>query len=297
MRCNNCGFENAPDAHHCVKCNMLLDGAETKRAERATPPSRQEPPAERKETFFAGTIADSPPPTDRGAAYQPADHGAVPPSSSQPTLRDEAASAPLISCPHPDCGYPYSSELKACPRCQRPADAASYAADAGKSAATAKPATAKPATEPNASAAAKQAAAAKLTAETMPAAPAKPNPIKGTIDPYRIKAAPEPPPPSCWLLPVTKAGEKPAEAPGPVALSFTPPSIDLNRDTLEPGNTSITGKVQAQLTFKDGAWQLKDQSELQTTFLQVSTETTLKEGDIILFGDRKFIFSRSNPQD
>jgi hypothetical protein len=254
MRCNNCGFENAADAHHCVKCNMLLDAAETKRAERAAPTPLEGNPAARKETVFAGTIPDSPRPP-------------VPPSSGHRPDQDESTSAPLIICPHPDCGYPYSSEGRTCPRCKRPAATANHAAET------------KPAATAN------------------HAATAKPNPIKGTIDPYRVKAAPEPPPPSCWLLPVTKAGEKPNEAPQPVALTYEAQNIDLNRDTLEPGNTSITGKVQAQLSFKDGTWQLKDQSELQTTFLQVSTETTLKEGDIILFGDRKFIFSLSNPQD
>jgi hypothetical protein len=225
---------------------MLLDAAETKRAA----------PATRKETSFAGTIPDSTRPAPGTIADSP------------PPAADEAPSAPLIHCPHPDCGYPYSSEGNACPRCKRPAAAANHAA-------------AKPAADTN----------------TNHTATAKPTPIKGTIDPYRIKAAPEPPPPSCWLLPVTKAGEKPHEAPQPVALTYDAQNIDLNRDTLEPGNTSITGKVQAQLSFKDGAWQLKDQSELQTTFLQVSTETSLKDGDIILFGDRKFIFSLSNPQE
>ena len=225
---------------------MLLDAAETKRTERVTPAGRAETPAEKKETIFAGTIADS---------ALPADYNAIPPASDRRPNPDEATSAQLISCPYLDCGYPYSSQLKACPRCKRPAG------------------------------------------DTKAAGATKPNPVKGTIDPYRIKAEPEPPLPSCWLLPVTKTGEKAGEAPEPVALTYTAQSIELNRDMLEPGNASITGKVQAQLSFKDGVWQLKDQSELQTTFLQVSAETTLKEGDIILFGDRKFIFSLSNPQD
>jgi hypothetical protein len=265
MRCNNCGFENANEARHCVKCNMLLDGADTKRAA----------PAARQETSFAGTIPDNPRP--------PADTIADSPQPAADT--HETPGAALISCPHADCGYPYSSELKACPRCKR-----SAATAANHAFAETKP------PSPNQSPT-NQASANHTSTNQTPVnqtSTPKPNPIKGTIDPYRIKAAPEPPPPSCWLLPITKTGEKPAEAPEPVALTYTEQSIDLNRDTLEPGNTSITGKVQAQLSYTDGAWQLKDQSELQTTFLQVSTETRLKEGDIILFGDRKFIFSLEN---
>ena len=86
MRCNNCGFENADNATHCIKCNMVLDTAAIKQAA----------PATRKEAPFAGTIADN---------------------------QFDHPSAPLINCPHPDCGYPYSSELKVCPRCRRPAGA------------------------------------------------------------------------------------------------------------------------------------------------------------------------------
>lgn len=210
MRCTNCGFENADNATHCIKCNMVLDTSAIKQAA----------PATRKEAPFAGTIADN-----------QFDH---PP-------------APLINCPHPDCGYPYSSELKVCPRCRRPAGAA--------------------------------------------------KPFNRTIDPYRIKTPEEEKsPPSCYLLPVAKAGEMSEEQPKRLAFTYAQQSIVLNRDTLDPGNTSITGKAQAELTYQDGAWRLKDSSELQTTFLQVSEDTILKEGDIILFGDRKFIFSLSNQE-
>jgi hypothetical protein len=177
---------------------------------------KQVAPAARKGSPFAGTISDS--------------HF----TDDPPT--------PLINCAHPDCGYPYSMELKICPRCKRPRDAV------------------------------------KL--------------FSGTIDPYRIKAAgEESSPPSCHLLPIPKAGEKAKEEPKWLSFTAAQPSIGLNRDMLDPGNNSITGKVQATLTYEDGAWRLHDASELQTTFLLVSTDTILKEGDIILFGDRKFIFS------
>jgi len=73
-------------------------------------------------------------------------------------------------------------------------------------------------------------------------------------------------------------------------------SIELNRSNLDPGNSSITGKVQAELTYEDGTWRMKDRSELQTTFLLASTPTPLKDGDILLLGDRKFIFSMTPGQ-
>jgi hypothetical protein len=222
MRCNNCGFENASDATHCIKCNMVLD----KTAARHGPVPGQQ------ETSYAGTILDS-------QVARPA----TPPTLPAPQTLSGNNPVSLIQCTHDDCGYPYSSELKACPRCGRPT--------------------------------------------------ASSRPFTGTIDPYRIKPAAEIPaaPPVCYLLPVTKAGEETETAPKKLSFTYQHQSIELNRDNLDPGNPSITGKVQAELSFEDGAWQLKDKSELQTTFLLASEPTPLKDGDILLLGDRKFIFS------
>jgi|KBSMisStandDraft_5_1062788.scaffolds.fasta_scaffold412796_1 hypothetical protein len=220
MRCNNCGFDNASDATHCIKCNMLLD--KTAVVKQAPVPSQQE-------ASYAGTILDSQ--LDRLSNSQEQD--TAPPS--------------LIQCTYPDCGYPYSSELKVCPRCQRPA------------------------------------------------VPARS--FTGTIDPYRVKSSVEAPAsPVCYLLPVAKEGDPPEEVPKKLAFTFQDLSIELNRSNLDPGNSSITGKVQAELTYEDGTWRMKDRSELQTTFLLASTPTPLKDGDILLLGDRKFIFSMTPGQ-
>ncbi|HVV02958.1 MAG TPA: FHA domain-containing protein [Puia sp.] len=220
MRCNNCGFDNASDATHCIKCNMQLD---------KTAAVKQAPVAHQHEASYAGTISDS----------QLAKLSA--------TGQPDTAPSSLTQCPYSDCGYPYSSELKVCPRCQRPA------------------------------------------------APARS--FTGTIDPYRIKPTVESPaPPVCYLLPVSKEGEPAEAAPKKLSFTYEQSSIQLNRDNLDPGNPSITGKVQAELTFEDGAWRLKDRSELQTTFLLASDPTPLADGDILLIGDRKFIFSSTPDQ-
>ena len=281
MRCNNCGFENAEDATHCIKCKTALDNKTAKQAPpiSGTTPSAPgtTPPAPKKETTYAGTILDS-----QLAAQGPAIAGQSPALEAQ-TPAIEAKGA-LIQCPHADCGYPYSDELKVCPRCQR---------------------------------------APGTAAATTPVATAPPKPFAGTIDPYRTKTIIDTPaPPVCYLQPIRKDDES---APPP-KLSFTIQSaigpdrsasnpdrstsnpdhsaigpngsiIELNRDNLDPGNPSITGKTQAELIFVDGAWQLKDRSELQTTFILASAQTPLKEGDIVLLGDRKFIFSTSPAPD
>jgi len=62
----------------------------------------------------------------------------------------------------------------------------------------------------------------------------------------------------------------------------------LNRDNLEPSNLTITSKVQAVIQWQDGNWVIENQSELQTTMVQVTRPMVLKHGDIIVMGNRKF---------
>ncbi|MFH0865876.1 MAG: zinc ribbon domain-containing protein [Bacteroidota bacterium] len=108
--------------------------------------------------------------------------------------------------------------------------------------------------------------------------------ISGTIDPYK-KAASK----NCFLKLVERTNEN-----NKVVINIEGSPVSLNRDNLEPENKSITGKDQAFLEFKDGTWYLTDKSELGTTFIRVKYPYALKEGDIILFGDRKFEFHIQN---
>ena len=64
--------------------------------------------------------------------------------------------------------------------------------------------------------------------------------------------------------------------------------VKLNRETLEPGNRSISNVLQAQLNFIGGKWVLEDRSIHQTTFLLLREPYELKNGDVVLMGDRKF---------
>jgi hypothetical protein len=204
---------------------------------------KQAPVSNQQEVSYAGTILDS----QLASGGQTVSDGQLT-RLSKPAQPENVPTSPdiapvsIIQCTYSDCGYPYSSELKVCPRCQRPA------------------------------------------------VPARS--FTGTIDPYRVKSGVEAPAPAvCYLQPVAKEGESPEGAPKKLAFTYQNASIELNRSNLDPGNASITGKVQAELTFEDGAWRLKDRSELQTTFLLASTPIPLKDGDILLLGDRKFVFS------
>lgn len=108
--------------------------------------------------------------------------------------------------------------------------------------------------------------------------------ISGTIDPYK-KAASK----NCFLKLIERTGEN-----NKIVIQIEGSPVLMNRDNLEPENKSITGKEQALLEFRDGAWYLTDKSELATTFIRVKDPYALKEGDIILFGDRKFEFRLQN---
>ena len=65
----------------------------------------------------------------------------------------------------------------------------------------------------------------------------------------------------------------------------------LNRDNTDPGNTTITSQVQAELVFEDGAWYICDKSAQQTTYVHAGRKTRLEKGDIIILGNRRFEFN------
>jgi uncharacterized Zn finger protein (UPF0148 family) len=74
-------------------------------------------------------------------------------------------------------------------------------------------------------------------------------------------------------------------------LSFSGEKIILNRANTEPGNITITSKEQGLLSCENKRWFIEDLSELKTTYLYVSEKTELKSGDIIVLGDRRFLFN------
>lgn len=73
-------------------------------------------------------------------------------------------------------------------------------------------------------------------------------------------------------------------------ISYEGTSVALNRSNTEPGNPSITSKVQAEMIYKDGKWFVQDTSALQTTFIHVDGQVQVNDGSIILIGNRLFRF-------
>lgn len=64
----------------------------------------------------------------------------------------------------------------------------------------------------------------------------------------------------------------------------------LNRDKLDVGNMSISGREHAKIYYKDGNWQLEDISSNKATFVQIDQPVPLKDGMIVIFGQKIFRF-------
>jgi hypothetical protein len=73
-------------------------------------------------------------------------------------------------------------------------------------------------------------------------------------------------------------------------LRFEGEKVSLNRENLEPENFTITSKVQAEIKLVDGQWYIENKSGLKTTFIQVLHPVRLNKGDVIVMGNKRFLF-------
>lgn len=73
---------------------------------------------------------------------------------------------------------------------------------------------------------------------------------------------------------------------------------ELNRANIDPKNHTITSKVQAVMDYDEEKkkWYIQDKSALQYTFLHCAGEILVMDGDMLLMGDRKFVFKAEKPQ-
>lgn len=105
--------------------------------------------------------------------------------------------------------------------------------------------------------------------------------FKKTIDPYSAGPASH----NFRLVPFLDGEEDEDQA-----IDFSGPHQELNRENIDPGNPSVTGKVQATIELVDGEWCIVDNSALKTTFVQAGNPIQLRAGDIIVLGNRRFVF-------
>ncbi|NDC40477.1 MAG: hypothetical protein EBZ77_02845 [Chitinophagia bacterium] len=77
------------------------------------------------------------------------------------------------------------------------------------------------------------------------------------------------------------------ETPGKT-LEFDDSPILLNRENLDPGNNTITSKIQAEITFNGSHWVIENKATLKSTALQLNRPVALQDGDILLIGNKKY---------
>ncbi len=104
----------------------------------------------------------------------------------------------------------------------------------------------------------------------------------GTINPW-VQVTPQI---RCTLTPVRQSSEEADPAP----LSFKGDAHTLNRANLDVENQTITSQTQAELTCEKGTWYIQDRSTQHTTFIHAAERTALHDGDIVLMGNRQFVF-------
>lgn len=124
---------------------------------------------------------------------------------------------------------------------------------------------------------------AATKAQESPVTPSKKAPaseeLRGTINPWN-QARYE----TIEFVPVAREGQ---EAQTPATFKSDVKEVVLNRENLDPDNPTITRKAQAALKYDNGSWKLEDKSSIGT-FVKISKDHTLSDGDQILMGDRIF---------
>jgi hypothetical protein len=90
---------------------------------------------------------------------------------------------------------------------------------------------------------------------------------------------------SCYLVALSVDEEKELRK-----IDLKGDTISLDREVLDPGNTSISRNGHASIYQKEGSWYLENMTALKTTFIQVNQPLKLTDGDIVLLGDSLFKF-------
>lgn len=292
MKCKNCSWPNRPGEKNCIKCGAPL----TEDSSAPKIPSGHNPTV----VNSLSGARPSPHPRKDQAPTQP-----LQPQQPQPQQQPQPLQplqpqpvAPVNPNVCPRCNYPLRPGMAECPNClyqltpmPRPARPAAPASPGNQP---------NPAAAPASGGVQRPAASHRPTVvglpeveipagqeNPQPAAPATPNAPKhfGTINVYTAAATETTP--KFSLTPVQKVNEPSA----PADLKFEGQEAILNRANTDPGNLSITSRQQASIARRGGKWMITDLSDQQTTFVHPSKEgQELHEGDIILLGNRLFIF-------
>lgn len=86
------------------------------------------------------------------------------------------------------------------------------------------------------------------------------------------------------LTPIDGFGESSAK------LQFAEESVTLNRGNVEKDNAAIDVDAQLSISFDNGEWYVENQSGLKNTYIVPVHKTKIQSGDIIVIGNRRYIF-------
>lgn len=196
--------------------------------------------------------------------YQPAAGQAETPANLKGTVRE--MSSPFAPQPQqaqpqangqtncPNCGYPLSANSSECPVC--------HARVAGTPA---------------------QQQFQHPFAQ--PAQPVNPNrPTGGTVNPWATPANDA----FCTLTRIPWQNEQVQYQP----VSYSGQEIILSRANTDSNNNTITSGEQAALIHENGEWFIENRSSQQTTLIRVDRRQQLQDGDVIVLGNRFFVFKK-----
>jgi len=186
----------------------------------------------------------------------------------------------------PECGYPVRLGETACPNCGHLFDMGEpeepVPVKAPKPAKPFAPATHDPAVKTCHACHATVSATARFCPNCGTSLSDGEKSVAGTVLPWKETAQSS----GCTLTLIAREGEESGKEP----LQFSGDTVELNRDNTEPGNLTITSKVQAELSFENGKWYIQDKSDLKTSYIHAGDRTELKPGGTILLGNRSFLF-------
>jgi len=72
-------------------------------------------------------------------------------------------------------------------------------------------------------------------------------------------------------------------------LVFTGENVRIKRNDID-GGTPVSENLQALFEYADGGWHVTDKSGLRNTYVCASHRIKLEPGDIVVIGNRRFIF-------
>ncbi len=271
MRCKNCGWPNKAGLTQCTKCGAPLDMENSNSSGGGYSPTVNE----NNEGYRSGQSQYGG--DDSGLKKTILEDDVFGPQ--QPSNSSTAPVQPSRQCPK--CGYPLREGSAKCPNCNYIPYGVSDE-ESGKVQQQAGPIQRRPT---------RMDVEEQGTESQNPSQPQQKEvrhhagsaKFNGTINPYMMNMEMEP---VFTLRPLQRVNERTK----PEIVELEGKEVVLSRDNTEPNNSSITSKEQAVVKCENGKWTIKDLSEQHTTFVCPKLPVELKDGDIILLGNRLFEF-------